>query len=141
LEGFLVVEVGANPHSLTSLELDDIGKRHPGLDSACRPAPAEVPECHNLVAGVQDLREVEVGRGEKVLRLKKKLAHGFSASIRLIAPSQRQPRVPLHVWIEDFQHLLEVATVGRLKSALERLHVLLRHRPRSISLPARLTEP
>ena len=53
---------------------------------------------------------------------------------RLHAEHRSDRRAPFHVRIQALEHAVNVAASERVKATAQRLHVLLRHRPRSISL-------
>jgi hypothetical protein len=73
--------------------------------------------------------------GEGLVEISDHPAHAVMAPKDRPLPSHQpvQRRVPLDLGMEFVQQTVDISTVSRLEPALEGLHVLLRHRPRSIS--------
>ena len=129
-----MIEVAPKPDHLAVLEVD-----HGGWGesvSARSPATgADASDRDDAVAQVADLRVLLVGLAQSLVHVSDRLAEALVSSIhrRLASQPREDPRVPLHLGVELLQQRVDVSAVSRLDPALEGIHVLLRHRPRSIS--------
>jgi hypothetical protein len=92
-----------------------------------------VAEPDDLVASVSNLGEVELGVGDDLPDVEKELPNALVPPIHRVAPEHRERRVPLHFGVKLGKESFDVSAVPRFQCALERVDVLLRHRPPSIS--------
>ncbi len=108
---------------------------HLDLRSALSATRAEAADRNDPVAKVSDLRVLGVDLGEGLEHVSQHLADALVSPRhpRLTLEAHLHRRVPFHLGVEFCQHSFEVSTVVRINSALDRLDVLLRHRPRSIA--------
>src|SRR5262249_34885877 len=110
--------------------------RRLGLRFACLATGAEPTDRDDSIAEVTDLREVQADLGERLVDVANPLADA------IVSPIHRRPTfeqglkrpVPLHLPVDFLEEPVDIPAVVCLNRSLERLNVLLRHRPGLVPL-------
>ena len=129
LEGFLPISEGLFSHHPPVLDREEEGELvsiHGNL--ARRPHSVDLGYRDHLVSGVDQLDGVNRVPGQSLLVLLVDQTYGL-----LAVAGPQEERFEHHVRVIDLGQSIEVATVVRGESRSDQLHVLLRHRPPSIS--------
>jgi hypothetical protein len=132
-ESLGVALVSATPHGETIAVAGEPADFRIQRDAAPEPG-AKVAQCEDGVAEVSNLLNTRLKLLEGGVHIRPPLPEALVTVVGLVALNLRRERVPLGLGVRDLQHRLDVAPVVTLEGLMEKLHVLLRHRPRSIAL-------
>src|SRR5215204_5355266 len=136
-EGLVGIQVGADPKRLAVSDVAYRADRRLGLGSTPPATYADPPDCDELVAEVSDLCVFGVPLDENLVEIAEKLADALVAPKhrRLASHRHHERRVPLDLGGECLQQAFDISPVVGVDRSAAGLHVLLRHRPRSIPPP------
>src|SRR5262245_17590283 len=129
-EGFAGVEEIVDPNRLAVPQLNHVPDRRLDLGPAHPATPTKLANRDDSVAHVPDLSDLDANLRESVAEIPVELANPVVSAVhRELTPEHREKRQMLDdLGIELLEVRFEVSAVEGVKSALERLDVLLRHR-------------
>jgi hypothetical protein len=131
------IEIVAHSDCLAILELNHRTPRGCDIRPTFRPKAPECTDYNDSIAKVLNLRDQDLDFVEQFVQVLEHLADTLMPSINGRLPSKRDVKTrmrPFRLRVNEREERVEVAPVERVKGAMDPLDVLLRHRPRSISL-------